>query len=150
MLKIDTRILVNSKKQPLWHTIQNFKSYPQWNPMIVSMKGKPEAGEKLRMNAKGIFGFPLFINATFLKKSNDDFIQWGGGIKGILYGVHTFELHDTTDNETTELHHYEEFTGILTLFMKGFFHKKITTAYQKHNLSLKSYMENNPHNPSYS
>ena len=66
-------------------------------------------------------------------------ITWGGGVKGIFYGVHSFLLESITDGKTL-LKHNETFSGIAINFA-DLPPDVIAEGYHEMNVALKKLVE---------
>lgn len=47
MKQIETRVVINASPEQVWATLTDFQAYPDWNPFIVKLKGKPAVGTTL-------------------------------------------------------------------------------------------------------
>ena len=66
-------------------------------------------------------------------------ITWGGGIRGIFYGEHSFVL-ETVDKGKTLLKHNEDFSGIAISFA-DLPPDVIAEGYHRMNIALKKLVE---------
>ena len=46
---IETSIAIAAPRLRVWSVLMDFPSYPDWNPFIRSIKGKPQVGETLEV-----------------------------------------------------------------------------------------------------
>ena len=109
---IDTEILIQAVPDKVWQVLTDFAAYPQWNPFIESIEGRPEWGTRLtvRINAGGkrhVFK-PVVLQATASTR-----LRWLGrvGFPGVFDGEHSFELRP--EGAGTRLLQTESFQGFL-------------------------------------
>jgi hypothetical protein len=119
MHEIQSTININAPVAHVWQVLTNFKSYPDWNPFIVSITGKINIGAQLRVKMqlpgrKATTFKPQIINLV----PNGEF-RWLGklGIPGLFDGEHYFMVSSNDENGTT-LIHGERFKGILVPLFK--------------------------------
>lgn len=119
--EIKTEIIIHASREKIWQVLTDFEQYPQWNPFIVSIEGKPVKGTRLKntlQNGDKQFQFKPVVTVAEPGKS----FAWLGSllVKGIFDGHHSFELEDV-GNGQVKLIHSEKFSGLLS----GFILKKI-------------------------
>jgi hypothetical protein len=47
MKEIRADVEIEAPVERVWKVLTDFNSYPEWNPFITAVQGKPEAGERL-------------------------------------------------------------------------------------------------------
>ncbi len=119
--EIKTEIIINASRERIWKVLTDFEAYPQWNPFVVRIEGKPIIGTRLKntlQNGEKQFQFKPIVTSVEPGKS----FAWLGSlfIKGLFDGHHSFELEDL-GNSQVKFIHSEQFSGILS----GFILKKI-------------------------
>jgi len=122
--KMTTSIQIAAAPEAIWQVLIDFKSYPEWNPFITSLEGKPELGAQLKAQiappeSKGMTFTPIVLKA----QPNQEFV-WLGKlfIKGLMDGEHSFFINDNGDGTCT-FEQSEKFSGVLVgLFKKKLFH----------------------------
>lgn len=110
--RIDTGIFIAAPPERVWEVLTDFAAYPEWNPFIESITGRPEPGERLtvRINAGGtrhIFK-PVVLQASAPRR-----LRWLGrlGLPGLFDGEHDFGLKP--EQGGTRLSHAESFQGFM-------------------------------------
>jgi hypothetical protein len=119
--EINTEIIINATPEKVWKLLTDFDNYPSWNPFIVSIKGKPEPGQKLEATFQSAPGSQMSFRPKVLVAEPQKRLQWIGRLlfPGLFDGKHSFELI-ANSNGTTTFRQYEVFTGILVpLFSKS-------------------------------
>lgn len=140
---IYSEITIKASPEKVWQEFTNFENYPDWNPFIKSLKGKPIVGNKIEVllappEKKGMTFKPkvLVFDSTFQ-------LRWIGKlfIKGIFDGEHTFLIKDNKDGTTTFIQ-FERFRGILIPFLKKMLNENTLKGFNQMNDALKKRCEN--------
>lgn len=110
--RIDTEILISAPPERVWSVLTDFASYPQWNPFIVALEGKPEWGERLRVRMQA-GGSSHVFKPVVLQATAPTRLRWLGrlGVPGLFDGEHGFELKSEVTG--TRLLQTETFQGFL-------------------------------------
>jgi hypothetical protein len=118
MQAIHTDIIINASAEKVWSILTDFAKYPEWNPFVVSIKGKPELGATLTVVLRNGTGTSVFRPTVVSALPNEAF-AWKGSLPlGIFRGHHQFRIHRILDKQV-RFTHSEEFTGLLSgLIMK--------------------------------
>ena len=141
-LSIRSQIDIEAPVELVFSTLLDFESYPEWNPYHKRVAGKPEIGAKLEVTVQRPDGQIIEVPAVHIIRLRENTeITWGGGIKGVFYGEHVFELQKLDDNKT-RLRHNEEFEGIFIGFA-DLPADVLTQGYEQMNEALKKYLEEN-------
>lgn len=139
MKQYHTSISINASIEKVWQALTDFKTYPEWNPIVGKLEGTMREGEKI-----STFIVPLqkIYFPTLLSYKNEREIVWQGvqGTKFLLAGKHYYRLEKLSINET-KLLHGEYFTGILCMFISDKTIQKMKNAFIKHNQILKQRVE---------
>ena len=71
--ELKTEILINADYERIWGILVNFEDYPNWNPFIKSIEGKPEVGLKIkaRMEPPGASGMTFKPKILALKRTGN-------------------------------------------------------------------------------
>lgn len=110
--RIDTEILISAPPERVWSVLTDFASYPQWNPFIVAIEGKPEWGGRLRVRMQA-GGSSHVFKPVVLQATAPAQLRWLGrlGVPGLFDGEHGFELKSEVTG--TRLLQTETFQGFL-------------------------------------
>ena len=49
MRELRTEITINTPPETVWKILMDFEKYPEWNPFVISIKGKPKLRERLEV-----------------------------------------------------------------------------------------------------
>ncbi len=113
MKALQTKIVINATAEKVWSILTDFEKFPQWNPFIVKLEGKPEVNTRLRAELKNGNGVSVFKpNVLVVEKSTA--FEWLGSlpIPGLFNGHHYFRI-EAISNAQVKFIHGEEFTGLL-------------------------------------
>lgn len=109
---IDTQILIQASPEKVWGVLTDFASYPRWNPFIVSIEGRAEWSERLRVHIQA-GGERHHFKPVVLQATAPTRLRWLGrvGFPGVFDGEHSFELRP--EGAATRLLQTESFQGFL-------------------------------------
>jgi len=119
MKTLHTEIAINATPEKVWAILTDFQKFPQWNPFIVKLEGKPELNTRLRAELSTGKGISVFKPVVLVADKNKAF-EWLGSlpIPGLFNGHHYFRIEALSNNQVKFIHG-EEFTGLLAgLIMK--------------------------------
>lgn len=134
---IYTEIEITAAPKTVWTILADNNRYAQWNPYHVSVQGVMKEGEKLNVTLHKPNGEVVHIDPHVMRIIPLQELTWGGGIKGIFHGEHTFLLEEIRQGHT-KLVHKESFTGVAIPFasLDG-----IEEGYNRMNQALKARAE---------
>ncbi|SDI16420.1 hypothetical protein SAMN05421505_13643 [Sinosporangium album] len=114
--EVRTEIEVDASPRRVWEVLTRFDAYPDWNPFIVSVRGRAETGATL-INQLSIGGRTTGFSPTVLSASPGRELRWLGRVlvPGIVDGEHYFVIEDLGDGRS-RLVHGETFTGAFVPF----------------------------------
>lgn len=114
MKTIHTEIIIEASAQEVWDILMDHSTYPEWNPLILSISGSTKEGELLEAMIAPPGKKPMKFKPVVLKKEAKKEFRWKGKLffKGLFDGEHFFQLVEMGANRTKFIHG-ERFTGIL-------------------------------------
>lgn len=139
-IPVRTQIDIDAPVDRVYSTLTDFENYPDWNPYHIRVFGKPELGAALEIRVERPDGKVIDVPAVHVLRLRENAeLTWGGGIKGVFYGEHVFELH-ALDGNRTRLIHNEDFEGAFIGFadLPG---DVLTQGYKLMNEALKRHIE---------
>ncbi len=141
MKHLATEIIINAPIETVWDELMDFKSYPEWNPFVISIKGRKMAGKNLQIVLKTLKGKEMHFEPVVIKCKTYDEFRWRGkfGIRGIFDGEHYFVLEALGTHQTV-LMHGEFFSGLLVGIM-GNLLKDTKESFIQMNKALKARCE---------
>jgi hypothetical protein len=141
MKVLDTEIAIDATPEQVWDVLVDFEHYPEWNPFIVSMAGRPEVGTRLRGTLSPPGGRKLTLRPTVTAAVPGAVFEWWGhlGVRGVFDGRHRFELEATATG--TRLRQRETFTGLLVPLAARSLDRHTTAGFLAMNEALKARVE---------
>lgn len=135
--EIHTQIIINTPPEVVWNILTDFNNYPEWNPLILSLEGKAEAGAQLVVKFESMTFKPVVQIAEAPHR-----FEWLGHmkVKGLFDGRHSFQLEQNPDGSTT-FTHSEKFTGILVPLFKKMLFNETKPGFEAMNEALKNRAE---------
>lgn len=128
----------------VWTVLTDFTRYPEWNPFISYLHGKPEKDARIEVkmvppNSKGMVFKPKVL--TFQQGTE---FTWIGHFvfPGLFDGKHIFELKRLS-NDTTLFIQREKFYGILVPFLKNSLDRSTKSGFEAMNKAFKNISERN-------
>jgi hypothetical protein len=102
---------INASPDRIWELLVDADRYPDWNPSVVSLRGRVAAGESIELvstvNPKRAFA----LTVSELEPARR--MVWSGGMPlGLFKGVRTFSLTPQGDGQT-EFTMEEVYSGAL-------------------------------------
>lgn len=140
---IYSEILIHATPEKIWNILMDFKSYPQWNPMIKSIEGIPDLRKQLTVRIEPPEATGMTFKPVLQTIKDTQEFSWLGHlwIKGIFDGHHQFQLKDNLDG-TTLFIQKETFTGILVPLFKKMLDINTLNGFKLMNQELKKKAEN--------
>ncbi|RMG58841.1 MAG: SRPBCC domain-containing protein [Bacteroidetes bacterium] len=135
--EITTTFEYQATPEQVWAVLTDFDAYPEWNPFILSLRGKPEPGARWDVflqppGARGMRFQPL----VKVWESGHTF-AWEGslGFRGLFDGYHMFRL-EALGGGRTRLIHGERFRGILAGLILRFIRENTRKGFESMNAAL--------------
>lgn len=143
-MELRTEIEIAAPPARVWSVLTDFDAYSDWNPFLVRISGKAEAGQKLMVVIANPGGREWTIRPTLLAVDTGRELRWKGRllVPGLFEGEHFFRLIDL-GNGRTRFVHGEDFSGILVRFMTGMF-TSVARGFVFMNQALKRRVEEGP------
>ena len=116
---IETSIGIAASRSRVWAILMDFARYPEWNPFIRSISGRPQLGESLKVVIQPLGPGPSTFRPRVIALEVERQFRWRGSlpVPGLFAGEHSFELHD--DAGGTRFNQAESFSGLLVPFVGG-------------------------------
>ena len=99
-IEIRTAIEIDAPAKEVYEILADLESYPDWNPYHRKIEGEFEEGAALNIQVMRPDGKEVSVPPHMMRISENKEITWGGGIKGIFYGVHSFILESQSQEKT--------------------------------------------------
>jgi hypothetical protein len=110
--RVERSVDIAAPTEDVWATLTDFAAYPEWNPFMRELTGRPEQGESLRVTLTSGDGEMTFT-PTVLAAAPGSELRWRGRVlvPGLLDGEHSFTLEPIPGG--TRLTQAETFSGVL-------------------------------------
>lgn len=143
MDEIVTEIEIDAPPTAVWHVLTDFKSYPEWNP-VIEIDGEPIEGERLEVAMAYENMRPMTFRPTVLIVDEPTEFRWKGRlfVPGLYDGEHRFVLTTLDDGQRTRLTHAETFRGPLVGFINRRIGDDVESGFNQVNEALKQQVEN--------
>ncbi|MEM9297982.1 MAG: SRPBCC domain-containing protein [Bacteroidota bacterium] len=120
MKELRTEVDINAPASKIWSILMDFDRYPEWNPFIISIRGKAHLRERLDVTVQPTGSKPMRFQPKVTLFKKDHQFGWMGNllVVGLFDGHHIFEIHQKEEGGCTFVHR-EQFSGLLVpLFWK--------------------------------
>jgi hypothetical protein len=115
MRELRTEIEINASAEKVWRMLIDFDAYPEWNPFIRSIEGKPLPDYRLSIlvqpsgAARGMRFKPIVLKVEPEKE-----LRWLGSliVRGLFDGEHIFTIAPVSETKVRFLQR-EKFSGLL-------------------------------------
>jgi hypothetical protein len=140
--QIRDEILIQDTPERVWKVLTDFKSYPEWNPFILSLEGHFTVGDTIVARIAPPGGSPMVFKPVVLVYDENRELRWKGKllIPGLFDGEHCFQLRDNGDGTTTFIQS-EDFSGILVRVFSKMLDNNTLEGFRQMNQALKTRAE---------
>jgi hypothetical protein len=93
---VRSAIEIRAPIEVVWQTLTDFRSYPEWNPLIRQLRGKPREGGRVTLRSQPPGGRSMVFRAKVLSWQPPRELRWRSTfISGRLFsGEHGFRLDE--------------------------------------------------------
>jgi hypothetical protein len=139
--ELHTEIEIAATPERIWRELTDFASYPEWNPLIVSLRGEVREGELIRMRLQA-GKRRMAMKPRMIRVVPSRGFAWRGSlpIPGLFTGEHSFELEPAGEGRV-RFHHWEKFSGLLVPLLSGLLDGDIRRGFEAMNVALKARAE---------
>ncbi|WP_332449083.1 SRPBCC domain-containing protein [Methanoculleus sp.] len=111
--EIRAETLVVAPPKTVWRVLTDFASYPDWNPFIRSIEGKPWVGTRLSVEIRPPGKRSMRFRPRVLRVAKDREFRWLGRVlvAGLFDGEHRFTI--IPEDGGSRFVQAEVFTGLL-------------------------------------
>lgn len=136
MIRLETETIIAEPPKRVWQILTDFKSFPEWNPLILEMEGSPKLKAKLALTVSAPDGSDTTYSfkAVIVNFQPGELLAWKGGVPGILSGLHYWRLSPCSSG--THLVHGEDFSGLYVWFVGCKHILLFSPAYEAMNTAL--------------
>ena len=114
MKEVHTEIEIGAPAMRVWRLLTDFASYPEWNPFISQIGGKPTTGERLEVRIEPPGARGMTFRPTVLRAEPYRELRWLGRllVPGLFDGEHSFTIRPLEENRVRFVQR-EAFRGLL-------------------------------------
>ena len=114
MRELRTEIEIDAPPEQVWRVLTDFGSYPEWNPFIRSIEGRPQVGERLKVRITPPDSRAMTFRPTVLAAEPERELRWLGRVlvRGLFDGEHRLALEPLEDGRS-RFTQSERFSGLL-------------------------------------
>ena len=142
MKELRSEIEIEAPTERVWGVLTDFAAYPEWNPFIRRVSGRPEVEEQLvvRMRPSGTRG--LTFRPTVTKAEPNRQLRWLGHllVPGIFDGEHTFEIEELERDRILFIQR-EVFKGLLVPLFARSLDRDTQRGFEEMNRALRERAE---------
>jgi hypothetical protein len=141
--EIRTEIVIRAGAGTVWSILLDFPAYPEWNPFVTRIRGKPVVGERLECRPR----LPgsrraLRFRPTVTHLTPERVFAWKGHtlLPGLADGEHFLEL-EPLGRDRVRLVHRQEYWGVLMPLFWVLFAARARQGFRLMNEALKARAE---------
>ena len=142
MKELRSEIEIGAPPERVWRVLTDFAAYPEWNPFIRRVSGRPEVDERLvvRMRPSGTRG--MTFRPTVMKVEPSRELRWLGHllVPGIFDGEHIFEIEEL-ERDRVRFVQREVFKGLLVPLLARSLDRDTQRGFEEMNRALRERIE---------
>jgi hypothetical protein len=140
--ELRSEIEIEASAERVWGVLTDFAAYPEWNPFIRRVGGRPEVEEHLvvRMQPSGTRG--MTFRPTVMKVEPSRELRWLGHllVPGIFDGEHIFEIEEL-ERDRVRFVQREVFKGLLVPLLARRLDRDTQRGFEEMNRALRERIE---------
>jgi hypothetical protein len=143
MRELDTEIEINASAERVWQLLTDFDAYPQWNPFIRRIEGKPKVSSKLNVFIQPSGARGMRFNPMVLRAEPQRELRWLGSllVRGLFDGEHIFIIEPLAENRIRFVQR-EKFSGLFVPLFWRSLDTNTRRGFNEMNVALKGRAEN--------
>jgi hypothetical protein len=142
--ELHSQIEIEAPAERVWQVLTDFAAYPEWNPFIRRVNGRPEVDEQLvvRMRPSGTKG--MTFRPTVMKAEPNRQLRWLGHllVPGLFDGEHIFEIEELGRDRVLFIQR-EFFRGLLVPLFARSLDRDTQRGFEEMNRALRERAETN-------
>jgi hypothetical protein len=134
---IETQIDIAASANRVWQILTDFRAYPDWNPFITEIEGRPEQGARLRVRICPPGRSAITFKPIILVAARECELRWHSRriVPGFFDGEHSFQIR--THGRSCRLRQSERFTGIMVRMIGDSLFDAMQQGFDEMNAALK-------------
>jgi hypothetical protein len=111
---IRSAIEIRAPLDEVWRILTDFAAYPEWNPHIRKVIGRPKVGARITIHSRPPGGRTFVLRPMVMKWSPPNELRWRGTFltRWMFSGEHGFRLEPMAADRV-RFHQDETFRGLL-------------------------------------
>lgn len=112
-MPVTASVEIDAPPERVWETLLAFDRYPDWNPLIRRIDGRPAVGRTIHAIIDQPMFPPIPLRATVTRFDPERELAWETRLPsaGLLTVTHRFRLRPIASGERTEFTQIEELDG---------------------------------------
>lgn len=141
MREIKTEIEIYASAVRVWRVLSDFDSFPEWNPFVIKVEGKPIKGEILKIEVQLPDSMKLKFTPEILVAEPNKELRWVGNMPlGMFRGEHYYKIEPLGENKSRFIHG-EYFSGWFVPVIFAMVGKQTERGYHLMNQAIKDRAE---------
>ena len=142
MKELRSQIEIEAPAERVWQVLTDFAAYPEWNPFIRRVNGRPEVEEQLVVRMRPSGTRRLTFRPTVMKVEPNRQLRWLGHllVPGLFDGEHIFEIEEL-DRERVLFVQREVFKGLLVPLLARTLERDTQRGFEEMNRALRERAE---------
>lgn len=142
MKQLHTEIEIQAPAERVWEVLTDVASYPEWNPFIRSITGRPAPGERLETRLEPPGGRGMTFKPKVLNAEPSRELRWLGHllVPGLFDGEHSFTIEPLEENRVRFVQR-EAFKGWLVPLFARSLETNTHRGFEEMNRALKERAE---------
>lgn len=142
-----TEVWLQASPARVYDVLVDFARWPEWNPSVCSLRGRPEVGARLTLGLEVAPGRTLKVRPVITRLGPEFGLEWRGGAPGMpwLLDVHhafqispaASELGEQGPAGATRFVHEERFSGALAAPIWRLLERRLMPRYRATNEGLR-------------
>ena len=110
---IRSAIEIRAPLETVWRILTDFTAYPEWNPHIRKVLGRPKVGTRITIHSRPPGGREFVLRPVVIKWSPPTELRWRGTVlsQSVFSGEHGFRVEELP-NGRVRFHQDETITGL--------------------------------------
>lgn len=138
MREFRTETDIDAPAERVWQVLMDFDAFPEWNPFIRLVRGRPEVGSRLDVEIGASGARAMRFRPTVVKVVPNREFRWLGrvAVRGLFDGEHIFEL-EPRGSLGTRFVQRERFRGLFVPFLARRLEKDVRRGFDEMNRALR-------------
>jgi len=136
---IFSKIEIDAPAEKVWNAFIDFARYPQWNPLITQIRGKPERGQRLQLTLSIYSNKKLNFNTRIrdIIRNAELHCSSSLGFPFLFDCDYVCQLEIVTKSRTL-LKQWFKVSGLFVPLFIIIYKKKLSEGFSRHNIALKN------------